>query len=170
VPIEELDSLLNRYISQPQVEEVRNRIIFEYEQVLSSENGEITFLKKIRKEDFDGNDASYYTKLRGLEDSYQTGGDMVLKVPGVIQNVEKYTLRTDSLIADCVLGQGAALDCFNAKLQNEFSQKAILENQIRQKAIEFLESSAEPTLKAEVLKALLGSETTQDNNPNASVL
>jgi hypothetical protein len=36
--------------------------------------------------------------------------NMILKVAGIIQNVETYTLRTDSLIADCVLGQGAALD------------------------------------------------------------
>ncbi|MDX1904172.1 MAG: hypothetical protein SFU27_08440 [Thermonemataceae bacterium] len=103
VPIEELDSLLNRYISRQQVEEVRNRIIFEYTNLRSSENGEITFLDKIRKEDFDGNDASYYTKVQNLEDSYRVGENMTLKVPGVIQNVEKYTLRTDSLTADCFL-------------------------------------------------------------------
>jgi hypothetical protein len=162
VPIEELDSLLNRYISQPQVEEVRNRIIFEYEQVLSSENGEISFLKKIRKEDFDGNDASYYTKLQGLEDSYQTGGDMVLKVPGVIQNVEKYTLRTDSLIADCVLGQGTALDCFNAKLQDAISQKAYNENALLQEAINVLQTLTDPMLKVELLKSLLGKNNNTD--------
>ncbi|WP_448529143.1 hypothetical protein [Raineya sp.] len=95
---------------------------------------------------------------------------MTLKLSGVIQSVEKYTLRTDSLIADCVLGQGAALDCFNAKLQNEFSQKAILENQIRQKAIEFLESNAEPTLKAEVLKALLGESKAENNDATPPIL
>ena len=157
VPIEELDSLLKKYIDARHVEEARNRIIFEYEQVLSSENGEITFLKKIRKEDFDGNDASYYTKLQGLEDSYRVGGDMTLKVAGVIQNVEKYTLRTDSLIADCVLGQGAALDwlrralwgCFSAKTQNADTDRAILENEKLRIALEILENITDPIAKAE---------------------
>ncbi len=170
VPIEELDTLLKRYIEAKDIEEVRERLIFEYEKVMSSENGEKVFLAKIRKEDYDGNDASYYTKVKNLEDSYSVGENMTLRVPGVIQSVEKYTLRTDSLIADCVLGQGAALDCFNAKLQNEFSQKAILENQIRQKAIEFLESNAEPTLKAEVLKALLGESKAENNDANPLIL
>lgn len=167
VPIEELDSLLKKYIDARHVEEARNRIIFEYEQVLSSENGEITFLKKIRKEDFDGNDASYYTKLQGLEDSYQTGGDMVLKVPGVIQNVEKYTLRTDSLIADCVLGQGAALDCFNAKLQDAISQKAYNENALLQEAINVLQTLTDPMLKVELLKSLLGKNNNTDEGGQA---
>ncbi|MDX1904906.1 MAG: hypothetical protein SFU27_12180 [Thermonemataceae bacterium] len=67
----------------------------------------------------------------------------------MIQNVEKYTLRTDSLIADCVLGQGAALDCFSAKLQNSDSDKAILENEKTHIALQILESITDPTAKAE---------------------
>ncbi|PKQ67076.1 hypothetical protein [Raineya orbicola] len=149
VPIEELDTLLKRYIEAKDIEEVRERLIFEYEKVMSSENGEKVFLAKIRKEDYDGNDASYYTKVKNLEDSYQVGENMTLKVAGVIQNVEKYTLRTDSLIADCVLGQGAALDCFSAKLQNSDSDKGILENEKTRIALQILESITDPVAKAE---------------------
>jgi hypothetical protein len=156
VPIEELDSLLNRYITKQQVEEVRSRIAFEYTNLRSSENGVVQFLEKVPKEDYDNNDASYYTKVQNLEDSYVVGENMTLKVPGVIQSVEKYTLRTDSLIADCVLGQGAALDCFNAKLQNAISQKAYNENAIMEEAISTLQELTDPNLKVELLKAILG--------------
>jgi hypothetical protein len=156
VPIEELDTLLKRYIEAKDIEEVRERLIFEYEKVMSSENGEKVFLAKIRKEDYDGNDASYYTKVKNLEDSYPLGENMTLKVPGVIQSVEKYTLRTDSLIADCVLGQGAALDCFNAKLQNAISQKSYNENALMEAAIITLQELTDPNLKVELLKAILG--------------
>ncbi len=72
------------------------------------------------------------------------------------KNVEKYTLRTDSLIADCVLGQGAALDCFNAKLQNAISQKAYNENALMEAAISTLQELTDPNLKVELLKAILG--------------
>lgn len=59
----------------------------------------------------------------------------ILIVKGITQNVETYTLRTDSLVVDCFLGQGVALDwlrpalrgCFNAKLQDAISQKAYKE-------------------------------------------
>ncbi|MFN3317083.1 MAG: hypothetical protein ACK40K_09745, partial [Raineya sp.] len=80
------------------IAEVKARIAFEYQQIRSSENGEIVFLEEIKKVDYDENKVDYYTKKKGLEDSYQVGENMTLKVPGVIQNVEKYTLRTDSLI------------------------------------------------------------------------
>ncbi|MDX1904910.1 MAG: hypothetical protein SFU27_12200, partial [Thermonemataceae bacterium] len=165
VPIEELDSLLNRYISRQQVEEVRNRIIFEYMNIRSSENGEITFLDKIRKEDFDGNDASYYTKVQNLEDSYQVGENMTLKVAGIMQNVEKYTLRTDSLIADCVLGQGAALDCFNALIQDASVKQLQLENQKNQIALEILESITDPIAKAEAFAKMFNPTITSFQNP-----
>lgn len=156
VPIEELDSLLKRYIKSDDIAQVKARIIFEYRAVMSSENGEKVFLDEIDKRDFDENRVGYFTKKRGLEDSYPVGENMTLKVPGVIQSVEKYTLRTDSLIADCVLGQGAALDCFNAKLQNAISQKAYNENALMEAAISTLQELTDRNLKVELLKAILG--------------
>jgi hypothetical protein len=95
----------------------------------------------------------YYFKtkkyLKRLEYSYQVGENMTLKVAGVIQSVETYTLRTDSLIADCVLGQGAALDCFSAKIQNADTDKAILENEKTRIALDILETITDPIAKAE---------------------
>ncbi|MFN3316517.1 MAG: hypothetical protein ACK40K_06875 [Raineya sp.] len=71
--------------------------------------------------------------------------------------IEKCTLRTDSLIADCVLGHGAALDwlcralrgCFSAKVQNADTDKAILENEKTRIALEILENITDPIAKAE---------------------
>ncbi len=162
VPIEELDTLLKRYIVAKDIEEVRERLIFEDEKVMSSENGEIVFWEEVAVSDFDDNAANYFTKKQHIEDSYRVGENMTLKVAGVIQNVEKYTLRTDSLIADCVLGQGAALDCFNAKLQEAISQKAYNENALLQEAINVLQTLTDSVLKVELLKSLLG----KNNNTN----
>jgi len=120
----------------------------EYTSIRSSVNNSVQFLEVVEKIDYDNEDASYYTKKTDLEDTYSTVSQ-TFTVKGVIQNVEKYTLRTDSLIADCVLGQGAALDCFSAKTQNADSDKAILENEKVRIALEILENITDPIAKAE---------------------
>ncbi|MDX1902544.1 MAG: hypothetical protein SFU27_00175, partial [Thermonemataceae bacterium] len=74
---------------------------------------------------------------------------MLVHGKGIIQSVETYTLRTDSLVADCFLGQGVALDCFNAKVQNADTDKAILENEKTRIALEILENITDPIAKAE---------------------
>ncbi|WP_101359448.1 hypothetical protein [Raineya orbicola] len=55
-----------------------------------------------------------------------------------------------------MLGQGAALDCFNAKLQNAISQKSYNENALMEAAIITLQELTDPNLKVELLKAILG--------------
>jgi hypothetical protein len=133
----------------------------EYTSIRSSVNNSVQFLEVVEKIDYDNEDASYYTKKTDLEDTYSTVSQ-TFTVKGVIQNVEKYTLRTDSLIADCVLGQGAALDCFNAKLQDAISQKAYNENALLQEAINVLQTLTDPMLKVELLKSLLGKNNNTD--------
>lgn len=49
-------------------------------------------------------------------------------VPGIIMNVKKRTLRTDSVVADSLLGQGQALDCYNQNLQVQTVKSAELNN------------------------------------------
>ncbi|MDX1904389.1 MAG: hypothetical protein SFU27_09555, partial [Thermonemataceae bacterium] len=90
-----------------------------------------------------------FTKGKAVEDSYVLGGNMTLRVTGIIQSVETYTLRTDSLVADCFLGQGVALDCFSAKIQNADSDKTLLENEKTRMALEILSGITDPVAKAE---------------------
>jgi hypothetical protein len=49
-------------------------------------------------------------------------------VPGIIVNVKKRIMRTDSVVVDSLLGQGEALDCYNQKLQDIAVEKAQLDN------------------------------------------
>ncbi len=49
-------------------------------------------------------------------------------VPGIIMNVSKRVLRTDSAVVDAVLGQGEALDCYNQNLQQSAVKAAELSN------------------------------------------
>ena len=49
-------------------------------------------------------------------------------VPGIIMNVSKRVLRTDSAVVDAVLGQGEALDCYNQNLQQSAVKATELSN------------------------------------------
>ena len=104
----------------------------------------------------------FYTKNKALKDSYELelgNGTRTIKVEGIILSVKKNTLFTDSVIVDSLLGQGEALDCFNAKMQDSVAQKADLENGLLQEAISVLQKLDDPALKVELLKALLGKNT-----------
>jgi hypothetical protein len=48
-------------------------------------------------------------------------------VPGIILEVNKNTLRTDSLIVDALLGQGEALDCYSMKVQEADAERRVQE-------------------------------------------
>jgi hypothetical protein len=70
-------------------------------------------------------------------------------VPGIILEVNKNTLRTDSLIVDALLGQGEALDCYSMKVQEADADKSILENERTRIALEILQGITDPVAKAE---------------------
>lgn len=57
------------------------------------------------------------------------------KVPGIIKNVKKRTLRTDSVVVDALLGQGEALDCYNQNLQQAAVTETELDNQSKEQQI-----------------------------------
>jgi len=72
---------------------------------------------------------SYYRKKRGLVDTYENATHtLTVDVNGVILSVKNYTLHTDSLVCDAVLGQGEALDCFNQKAQDAETQRIYINN------------------------------------------
>ena len=70
---------------------------------------------------------TFWAKKAGTLDAY-TGGGLSIAVPGIILNVQSHVLRTDSVVADALLGQGEALDCFNLRLQDAEAMKAHLGN------------------------------------------
>ncbi len=75
-------------------------------------------------------DFVYYKKKAGLEDIYEAsrGNSLNIKIPGVILNVNRNTLRTPAVVVDALLGQGDALDCFNQLQQEAEAKKIQIEN------------------------------------------
>ena len=180
VPIEKLDELLATYVKPAFIDEMREQIIFEYLTVTNYKGFNQAFLEKVVKPTYSPNGKNttveFYTKNKALKDSYQLelgNGTRTIEVEGIILSVEKNTLFTDSVIVDSLLGQGEALDCFNAKIQEAMAEKASvdnetikLQNQMVTQAIKFLETTGDDSLKADVLKALLGKNQNTNNTIN----
>jgi hypothetical protein len=70
---------------------------------------------------------TFFRKKKGLSDSYTTGG-RTYTVDGPILSVEKYTMDSDAILAESLLGQADALDCFNMKAQDAAAIGFLLEN------------------------------------------
>ena len=144
VSINELDKLLNAVIKPYYIGMVRNKILHDYMKVENYKNELIDFLEKITYNQITHDtdkaqnepptavykDLVYYKKKAGLEDIYEasSGNSLNIKVPGVILNVNRNTLRTPAVVVDALLGQGDALDCFNQLQQEAEAEKIQIEN------------------------------------------
>ncbi len=131
----EMDDFLNKYLNASEVAGIKNRIIA----MLSSfqhysTNTNVSFIEKITHTlqtlnsagtalvnyQENGQDVvqTYYAKKKDLFTTVtinSTGA--TVQVPGIVTQVEKHVLNTDSVIVDALLGQGEALDCYNTQLQ-----------------------------------------------------
>jgi hypothetical protein len=58
-----------------------------------------------------------YMRMRKIESNFTIRPNFVVKVPGIILDVNRYVLPTDSVIVDALLGRGEALDCYNREAQ-----------------------------------------------------
>jgi hypothetical protein len=74
----------------------------------------------------------------------------------VILNVQTNTLRTPSVVADALLGQGEALDCFNTRLQDTAAMKAYIENAAMLQQMEVIAKIDNPAEKASAYKKVFG--------------
>ena len=94
-----------------------------------------------------------------VHDTYtysKNGQSKSLKVPGVILNIQHYTLRTDSVICDALMGQGEALDCFNLQLQDAAVLSAQLQNYTTLQALQVIDGISDPMEKAKLYKKVFG--------------
>jgi hypothetical protein len=78
-------------------------------------------------------------------------------VKGIIMSTVHRITRTSSLVADAVLGQGEALDCYNQKLQDANAQNAYLGNLEMVQKISMIEEIGDPIQRAEEYKKVFGS-------------
>lgn len=132
VDIEELQTLLDGVIKTPNHADALGKTLMHYCQVRNHAGNYIPFIEKKTINYGDcidgfGGTETFYGKKTGNLDNYISGG-LSIDVPGVILSVQKHILRTDSVVADALLGQGEALDCFNMRLQDAEAMKAHLAN------------------------------------------
>lgn len=132
VELEELQTLLSKWVVSGSRAQVTVDILKHYCTVRNYTGSTVDFLEEAQGSygmcfaELDP-PPSYHTKIQGNIDSY-VSGELSIGVPGVILNVQQHILNTDSVVADAVLGQGEALDCFNKRLQDAAAMKAHLEN------------------------------------------
>ncbi len=110
----------------------------------------VPFLDEVTQKNFGCEDVIRFVKSQEAVDSYTPpDGGLTITVPGIILNVDKHVLRTDSVIADALLGQGDALDCFNGHVQEAKKNQIWLENAKTQFALETLALIPDPIARAE---------------------
>ena len=158
VKLSDIDTLLNNVLEPAHVETVRNRI-FTYLCNVPDYQGTLTsFIESVENEisnciDPDAETISqfYVRKKKDLKQEY-----MGKKFNGIITNIKHRVLRTPSLIAEALLGQGEALDCYNQILQNEATIAAQLENSKLKQSIDIIDGLADSSEKAQSYKQVFG--------------
>lgn len=132
VALSQLDGLLREVIVPERRDDVRREIITALSNVYDYEDERHTMVEERVIVDADGNpipNGSYLRVPRGKVSTYKdpaTGSEMT--VPGVILAVTKNVMRTESVLSDCVLGEGKALDAYSTGLQEAAVEAKEIEN------------------------------------------
>lgn len=161
VSLAELDLLLYEVLNTSNtatyVEEVKEmlRCAYTLPDSVTNYNGEgFAFLQEVDAPTFRCTTTQRFVKTTNLSDTYSTDGGVKISVPGVILNVDKHVLRTDSVVADALMGQGEALDCFNAHVQEAKKNQLWLEAEKLKLALETLQAIPDPALRAQLYAAM----------------
>lgn len=151
VDIPDLKAFLGTIIVKEKVKEVFNRLMKPYCKVYNYQGTRMSFLEKVVEDYGDcpfaepGEEIVYWRKRRDLTDTYEG-----ITVDGIILKTQQTILRTDSLIADSLLGQGEALDCYNQNLQEAAVDKATLENTMTSEGLAIVTAATDPEVKAKI--------------------
>lgn len=179
VRLSQLNSLIETVIPDPNHQaEVRKAILLHLCNVTNYQGTNMAFSEKVAETWNDCVDGSpqptvaYWRKRAGLADSYTAGG-LEISVKGIITSASSHILRTDSVIADAILGQGEALDCYNARLQEaaaasaelrnvRYAQETAHENGKVSAALAAIAAIADPEARATAYKKVFGDCCTED--------
>ncbi|MGB0862839.1 MAG: hypothetical protein ACPGXZ_07960 [Saprospiraceae bacterium] len=162
VDLEDLDTIIDEFIVDDDKTKmsVKNSILKHYCKVFNYKNDLKDFIEKIVVdygsclEGVKGTETFWRIKP-DLQDTYSRNGGLEINVRGVILNVQTNTLRTSSVVADALLGQGEALDCFNTRLQDSAALKTHLENAALLQQMEII-SEVESQDKPSAYKKVFG--------------
>jgi hypothetical protein len=152
VPLEELSDFLDEVLD---LSSYSNRRIFaekellkHYCRVTNYDNKNVQFLEQTKTEHdlyFPENiklmeGKPYWRKSKSTE--VYNDGNVSAPIDGIILNVQKTTLKTSSVLAEAILGQVDALDCFNLQIQDSESQKGYMDLFEREQRLKIEESRA----------------------------
>lgn len=157
VKLADIDSLLTQVLDPACVEDVRKGITKLLCSIQDYQGTVTPFIECTEEtiQDCCGEDPPYVNKyLRkkfGLSQTYNG-----VTVPGIIMNVKNRIIRTDAVIAEALLGQGEALDCYNMHLQDEAVKKTQLDNTALQQQIDIINAINNDQKKAELYKKVFG--------------
>ena len=158
VDLEDLNSLLELIIIPSEIANVTKQILKSYCRVMNYNDEMLKFIEQVDVNygEFLGMEETeqFWRKMQ-VEDIYSAGG-LKIKIPGVILEVQKNILKTPSLVVDALLGQGEALDCFNAKAQDAVAVAESLKNLELLQKLELVEGVTDPVQKLELYKKVFG--------------
>jgi hypothetical protein len=156
VEIPQVPAMLRTVLRPGQVDAASARILESYCSVYNYLGERITFIERVTEKIGDcpfatpDKTVTFFRKRRDLADTYEN-----IKVRGVILKVDQHILRTSSLIADAILGQGESLDCYNMELQAAAVDRSNLSNDVTRTALEIIGSFPTPEERARAYVALL---------------
>jgi hypothetical protein len=141
VTLPEIDRLLDEYVVPQRKADVRAAVLNQIRTVRDHEGIERPFIEEI---DLGGGD-TYLRVKRDLVFSYtEPVTEQTIEFTGVPMAIDKYTMRTEGVIVEALLGQADALDEYAKELQ-------LLEVRRRQADVEKLEAEAR---RAELLVSI----------------
>ncbi len=135
VPLYELDSLIDEVMvdDDEKRNEARQSIIGELQNVFDY-NGEVqNVIEEQQLIAPPDQPPLTYLRLKKIISTYTGDTEdegISIQVPGIIFAVNKYTMRTDGIIVEALLGQGEALDKYSNSLQEESIEAKRLENKL----------------------------------------
>ena len=154
------------------VESVRNDIYVHLCNIADYTGTRVSFIEKVTERHANCIEPSqqekpvtYVRKRKDLEQSYNDK-----TVNGIILNVTQRVLRTPAVIIDALLGQGAALDCYNEELQEAAVVSAQLANRKIDQALALIDAIADPAEKARLYNNVFGTccSTPQTETPDTA--
>ncbi len=152
-------NLLGKVLNPEYVDKAASAILKNYCAVYNYRDERMSIIEEVTEEygncPFADRDEkiSYLRRKKDLADEYRG-----ITVPGVILNANHHIVRTDSVIVDALLGQGEALDCYNARMQDEAVEETQLENEKIALGLEVVREGKTTEEKAAAYKAIFKQE------------
>jgi hypothetical protein len=126
VPLHQLDELLEEFAQDAAAaKKLRAAVLDAVRKVVDWQGETQKFVEEHRPFE---DEPAYLRVVPKLGDEYRDATGNQFAVPGIIVRADKYTMRTEGVIVEALLGQGNALDPYSMSLQQEAVRSKTLQN------------------------------------------